>query len=651
MEDAGQPGPPWAQAWRDGDHAALAQALQQLPASGAAAADLAFAQGLLALMREQAQVLPWLEQAWAGHVAHQRPDAAAADAHAALACCLIDIGAMDQLRTWLQRARELASQPAPVDRLGCWWWRLGLLAQAVLDTPAPAGVPQAVAALEAQLREGLTQQSANERLITALVLVNLYFHQGRYEQLELLAAEVEQPALVQAAAPLMRCRWRYMLGFAQYQLGQVAAAESAWQQVLDEAQAQGHVHMQVLASLAMLRLLLDRGRLEEADALERTLPPRWGGSRPTQLMELQQMRARLLLLKHQPAAALARLQDALALATQAGLSEPEQASCLTDLAQVRIALGEQEAALVLLHELGERHSGRDAEVYRCLEGLLQAWLLASQDAAAARVALEAALQRAQAVRYTMFFRLLPALAGELCALALRWQLLPAFVTEVVHQRALPAPDEADGRWPWAVWLRLLGGFELRLQGQPQSRSGKAQHKPLELLRLLCCQPALALAMDDAADALWPDADGPGGRKNLEMTVQRLRRLLGDDRLVRVGDGRVGLDATRVNGDLPQRRRALQALQALAMRPDLAPQELAAVGLPCLQRLLEAGSGLLLPGAPPSPWVLAEREACERERQRALQAGRLLLQRLGWGDDAIEVALQPLQRPEGFSSAG
>jgi DNA-binding SARP family transcriptional activator len=624
---------------------------------------------LAALLREDARALPLLERAHAGHAARGDARAAALDAHIALVLCLTDVGAMDRVADWLQRAAPmghaalapppgpalapppgpaLAPPPGPARApppghagmapLGdpadaspdeALWIALGTLAAGVLGAAPRAGDAAALAWVEARLQPLGSRLSPDERLIAGQVLVDVYFARQQYERFDLLAAAVEEPGAFNAATPLMRSRWLYTLGFARYQVGNAARAEDAWRRALDIAAAHGLAQAQLMTSLAMLRLLLDRGRLDEAEAIEAAVQPHWGAGRTTQLIELQQMRARLLLLRDEPARALATLREALALAEHAGLTAPERASCLTDLAQVQIALQRDDEAAALLQRLAAEHQGRDAEVYRCLQALWQAWRLRTADEPASRAQLADALRRAQQVRYTMFFRLLPPLAAGLCALALRWRIESVFVTEVVRSRGLPAPPDADAQWPWRLWLQLLGRFEWRLDGQPQQRAGKPQHKPLELLRLLACERTLALPAATAADLLWPEADGGAGRKNLEMTEQRLRRLLGDDSLVLVHDGRVALDARRVSSDVAQRRALADRLEALAMAPPPSAARAAAEAVPAsalVAEIVALSSGPLLPDAPEAAWLASARERCERDARRTLRAVARLAER-------------------------
>ncbi len=628
--------------WQQADGAALAAACTAVPDAALPAwPAVARWRALAALLADGADAMPCLEVAHAGHRAAGQGPAARLDAHIALALCLVDIGAMEGVTAWVQRSQaEDGIDAAPGDsgdvglppEAAALWLALGEAARAVLSPAHGQGAGLALARLHQHLQPLGPPLAAHERLLVAQVLVNAHFTRQQFEQFDRLQAAVEAPALFDAAPPLARARWHHTLGFACYQVGRWQTAETAWQQALALARTQGLAHQALMASLAMLRLLLDRQRLAEAAQLEAGIDPRWGAGRPMQLMWLQQMRARLALLRGQPARAQPLLAEALALAEQAGLSDAERGALHTDQVQLLLALGQPAEATALLDRLAapEGAPHRDRAVFQCLQGLLQAQALAAAGDAGAAARLQAALRHAQALRYTMFFRLLPERAAEICALALRWQIEPAFVRELAQERQLPAPPGAGPAWPWALWLRLLGGFELRLQGQALPRQGKPQAKPLELLRYLACAADQEAPMRRVADALWPDSEGAAAHKSLEMTVQRSRRLLGDERLLRVHDGMLALDAARCSSDLQQRRHAGRALQALAMQPG--PD--AAAELAQAQALLQAlaacardPGALLLPGAPDAPWLLAARAEAAAEWRRSLQAGQAVLARL------------------------
>jgi DNA-binding SARP family transcriptional activator len=317
------------------------------------------------------------------------------------------------------------------------------------------------------------------------------------------------------------------------------------------------------------------------------------------------------------------------MADEADLPASERASCHTDLAQAYIALDRQGDAADLLARLVEEHQGRDQAVYRCLHGLLTAWRKQNEHPAASRGALAEALALAQQTRYTMFFRLLPKLAASLCALALAWEVEAAFVLEVIRARALPAPANADSNWPWPLWLRLFGGFEMRLDGQPLLGGGKTQHKPLELLRLLACERKLALSQAVVARSLWPESDDDAGLHSLDIAIHRLRKLLVDASLLWVRDGRVGLDAGRTSSDLTQRGSLIESLEALAMRRGVGMDGLTPQAEECrrlVSRILDLTQGELLPGAADAAWLVAQRQQVRQETVRAAQAAATILER-------------------------
>jgi hypothetical protein len=581
-------GPDWWRAW---DVRALKAACAGVPDDELTHwPDVARWRAIAGLMEEGDETLACLEIAYTGHM--MRGDAAAAnvDAHIALVCCVINIGTMDGVTGWLERART-APPIDPHDPHAVWLFG-GVVARAVLGNEAMTESTEAAHWLHGRL--GLLNASAtpDERLLYAQVLANFHVNRGEFETFDLLANAVGAPALFGAASPIMQTRWLHWLGWAHYSVDQSDRAELEWQRSLALAEASDLAHMRLLNSLALLRLLIDRGRIEHARRIEASIRPDWGAGRHVQLMYLKQLRARLLLIDGQPVRAMSTLDEAFALADRVQLSASERASCQTDLAQALFAADRLDEADALLKSLSAEHEGRDGQVFRCLYDLLSALRSRSNDANASRAYLAAGLQRARESRYTMFFRLLPQTASTLCALAMRWGIEAAFVREVVRSRELPAPDQADEYWPWVVYLRMLGTFDLRLRGvaEAHKRSRKLQRKPIELLCALACQPGMAWGAGQAADALWPEADGDLARKSLDMAVKRLRELLGDadHTLVAFADGRLMLDSRRVSADLVHRRSLVKHLEAIAMSPDAKPTILATT-----RRIVELGAGPLL----------------------------------------------------------
>jgi DNA-binding SARP family transcriptional activator len=632
-------------AWRRWDAVALGEACAATSALQPSDPPvLAYWRAMADFMSEGADALTWLDRAWNGFGASGCAEQAAVAANAALVLCLLDSGAMSRLDEWHARVeagtRVVVGEP-PSDL----WLRLGILARVSLGKVDSADAAQTAADLLNDLQPLQAVLSPHERLLVALVLIEYAFAVERFDQIDYLANLVEHPALFDVAATALRARWVCTHGFALYHVSTHERAERAWRRALSMARDAGPGSLlEVKLTIALARLLIDRGRVDEADRVVEAVDPRWGGGRTLQLVELQQTRARVQLLRGQPARALATLDEADRLAAAAGVSQSETGGRLTDRAQIYIALDRGDDAQAVLARMVVEQNGHEAKVAGCLHRLLRAWTNRFADPPGSRQDLEQGLALAQAARYTMFFRLLPGMAASVCALALRGDVAPQFVDEVIRSRQLPAPPDADGHWPWPLWLVLLGGFEMRRDGKLEPSSPKTQQKPLELLRLLACARNLSLGTQAVTAALWPDADDASARKSLEMAVLRLRRLLGDATLLRVSDGRVALDTERASSDVQQRRRLIEQIESLAMRssgPD-AGHTLQAECLELMERVIAFSRGELLPGLPPAPWLEAERKRCRDDTVRAAMAAATLMERLQVGPaerELLETALR------------
>jgi DNA-binding SARP family transcriptional activator len=109
-------------------------------------------------------------------------------------------------------------------------------------------------------------------------------------------------------------------------------------------------------------------------------------------------------------------------------------------------------------------------------------------------------------------------------------------------RELPSNILIGGvHWPWAVKIYTLGRFEIFRDDKPVQFSGKVQKKPLEMLKVLIAFGGRNVSEERIIDALWPDAEGHLGQKSFETTLQRLRRLIGNDKALLLQDGRLTLD--------------------------------------------------------------------------------------------------------------
>lgn len=206
---------------------------------------------------------------------------------------------------------------------------------------------------------------------------------------------------------------------------------------------------------------------------------------------------------------------------------------------------------------------------------------------------------------------LPKMMARLCADALAADIETEYIESLVRKRGLLAPGADVERWPWLVRVYTLGRFALVLDGKPLKASGKPQHRPLELLKALVALGGREVHGEALIEALWPDASGLGAQKTLQITVRRLRELLGDAETLRVQDGKLTLDAGRCWVDVWALERTLnRARDALArgVWDDAGRRALGEA-----QRLYQ---GPFLANEPERPWLIGRRE---RLRERMLHA--------------------------------
>ncbi len=213
--------------------------------------------------------------------------------------------------------------------------------------------------------------------------------------------------------------------------------------------------------------------------------------------------------------------------------------------------------------------------------------------------------------FRALLRSVPSFASWMCAHALEQGIHTEFVREVVASRKLPTPPRAPKEWPWAVWLDLIGPFAITLEGQKLALTGKVAQKPLELIKLLACTKRYTLSLESAAIQLWPEAESlSAARKNLETTIARARKLIGES-AIKVGEGRVQLDAALVGSNLQYMLDTCGLAEALASKSvSLAQLNRAA------RQLSELYEGELLQGDEESLWLISARQYLRNAYVRA-----------------------------------
>lgn len=191
--------------------------------------------------------------------------------------------------------------------------------------------------------------------------------------------------------------------------------------------------------------------------------------------------------------------------------------------------------------------------------------------------------------------------SRICALALEKGIEAGHVKQLIRLRELRPPSAETPAWPWPIELRTLGHFEILKDGQPLHVEGKTQRKPMGLLKALVALGGTGVPEDRLIDILWADSLD-GGQKALDITLHRLRKLLGHDNALQVTDRRVSLNPELVWVDLW----ALECRLA-AMLPMLRATAADALQRdPAVAAILELYRGPFMQDEPDAAWVLPVR---------------------------------------------
>jgi len=127
-------------------------------------------------------------------------------------------------------------------------------------------------------------------------------------------------------------------------------------------------------------------------------------------------------------------------------------------------------------------------------------------------------------------------AARLFALALEENIERDYVRSVIAKTELPPPlDDCPEHWPWAIRVYTLGRFAVIKDGAPLSFAGRTQQKPIELLRALTARGEREIGLHSLAQTLWPQAEGDAAKRAAEVTLHRLRKLIGERAIARNGN--------------------------------------------------------------------------------------------------------------------
>jgi ATP/maltotriose-dependent transcriptional regulator MalT/DNA-binding SARP family transcriptional activator len=470
--------------------------------------------------------------------------------------------------------------------------------------------------------ESALEVPINFRLNAASILFNYYNWKTKGDSADALIARVTPWLADPRATPLNRVWWSVHLAFNHQILGRYAHA----QRTMAEAEVIAREHG--LRSVLFEIYYAEVGPIassRDVPAAVAALEKLRGVLNPARRMDVAYFKfqeSTVRMLEGRTRDAVRSAVEALDLAREAGLPAMQVPHFVVREALCHLQDGALDAALARFDEAIDAATGVDRDNFVAQRALVTAHRAKAEGRSGEAAAiLREWLPVCRERGYVGFLRQLPAISAALFALALEHGIEPGYVRGLIRERRLAPPSPAMAHWPWPLALRTLGDFVVLRDGVPLVSKGKAQKRPLEMLKALIAQGGRNVDASVLTAQLWPDADGDDAKTSFDSGLYRLRKLLAVDGALTLADGRLSLNDAVVWLDVWAFEHALDATPAdvdgaLALYRGhfLGLEAPAAWALPLRDRLQ----------ARLSRAVLARGQALEA--QRGFAAARLLYER-------------------------
>ena len=220
--------------------------------------------------------------------------------------------------------------------------------------------------------------------------------------------------------------------------------------------------------------------------------------------------------------------------------------------------------------------------------------------------------------------------AAMCAEALDAGIEPIYVKSLIRRFHLEPPVNSSEAWPWRTRVYALGRYEVYRDEERLEFSGKVPKKPLMLLKALIAFGGRSVPEERLMDALWPDEEADAARKSLDITVLRLRKLLGSNDTIIVSDESIGLNPQTCWTDVWGFERRIEQFGGGEGPVDAASEAL---------RLYR---GNFLPAEAEEPWTVKTRERLRAKFVRLVETVAKAEEVAGHWDIAIAHYLKGLE---------
>jgi ATP/maltotriose-dependent transcriptional regulator MalT/DNA-binding SARP family transcriptional activator len=442
--------------------------------------------------------------------------------------------------------------------------------------------------------------SVNERVHAASILFNYFNWKTKGDTADALIARLEPWLADPRLSPKSRVWWQVHRAFNEQIRGRFARSQKIMKETAAFAAADGLKWVQFEIYHAEVTALASSDDVAGAVAALAKLRQVLDPARRMDVAYFRFQESGVLLLQDRAREAAVAATEAVQLARESGLPPLQIPHFLVRLGLCHLRLNEIQQALAVYREAVSLASGPDKRNFGLHETLVHAFdQLRGGNRGGATALLRALLPTCREMGYFGFNRMAPQVIAPVLALALAEDIERDYVRALIrrHKLAPPSADTAD--WPWPLALRALGEFAIAHDGVPLVSKGKAQKKPLELLKALIAHGGRNVDAAMLTALLWPDAEGDDAKTSFDSNLYRLRKLLAVEGAVLLAEGKLSLNAEVVWLDVWAFE---NALDGGAVEAALA---------------LYRGHFLALDAA--SPWVLPARDRLQAKLVRAVLA--------------------------------
>jgi DNA-binding SARP family transcriptional activator len=464
-----------------------------------------------------------------------------------------------------------------------------------------------IAEVAAEVARQIADESAlevplNFRLNAASILFNYYNWKTKGDSADALIARVAPWLEDPRATPLNQVWWRVHLAFNH----QIQSRFTQARETMDQAEtiAREHGLRSVLFEIyygEVAPIVSSRdvaASVAALDKLRTVLNP----ARRMDVAYFKFQESTVRALERRTADALRAAQEAVAIGREAGLPSMQIPHFLVREALSHLMRDALDESLARYDQAIESARGIDGDNFRVQRGFVEAHRARTHgriDDAVEK--LRELLPVCRERRYIGFLRQAPEVMAPLFALALEHRIEPDYTRSLIRERQLSPPSPTIADWPWPLALRTLGEFVVIRDGEPLVSKGKAQKRPLDMLKALVALGGRNVDASMLTAQLWPDAEGDDAKTSFDSGLYRLRKLLAVDGALVLAEGKLSLQPGVVWVDTWAFEQALDATP------------------PDVEAALGCYRGHFLGLETPAPWALPLRDRLQARLARAVLA--------------------------------